>query len=222
MMNGEIFAPEIGNTKKSITSPVILFAQLDIFYNAKKMGTELTVAKSLDWIEHVNTQCYQGRWDVLPLMVPKDHVDSHIILQSFPFGNESQWVESHYLKKLPIIKALIARFQCEVLSARLMRLHNNAYIKPHRDQGLSLEASSQARIHIPLETTPEVRFQVDNALVPMDVNSVWYINADAEHSVKNLGNTPRTNLVIDCNVNEWLFNLIVNSKNKTYGCKKVS
>ncbi|KAF7771219.1 hypothetical protein PCIT_a4280 [Pseudoalteromonas citrea] len=202
--------------------PVLAFAKLDVPLQDLDLSHDINTAQSSQWVDHVNSACYEGRWDVLPLLVPKEHVDSHIILQSFPFGNESQWVESHFLKKLPIIKALIARFQCEVLSARLMRLHNNAYIKPHRDQGLSLEASSQARIHIPLETTPDVRFQVDNALVPMDVNSVWYINADAEHSVKNLGDTPRTNLVIDCNVNEWLFNLIVNSKSKTYCCKKVS
>ncbi|TMP64561.1 aspartyl beta-hydroxylase, partial [Pseudoalteromonas ruthenica] len=89
--------------------------------------------------------------------------------------------------------------------------HAYSSIKPHRDTGLSIEASSQARIHIPLEISPDVQFKVDGVSVPMEANSVWYINADAVHSVQNSGDTPRVNLVVDCNVNEWLFKLIMAS-----------
>ncbi|MBQ4851593.1 aspartyl/asparaginyl beta-hydroxylase domain-containing protein [Pseudoalteromonas sp. MMG012] len=205
-----------------MSEPILAFAQLDLSLEGLELSSDIEAAKSHDWVSHVNTSCYDGDWDVLPLIIPKEHLDSHIILQAFSHNCESPWVESQYLKRLPSIRALIARFECDVLSVRLMRLHPNSYIKPHRDQGLSLETSSQARIHIPLEISPEVQFQVDGATAPMAVNSVWYINADAEHSVKNTGDTSRINLVIDCNVNEWLFNLIMNSKNKTYCCKKVS
>ena len=90
----------------------------------------------------------------------------------------------------------------------------------HRDLGLSIELSAQARIHISLETSEHVEFLVDDLKVPISQSSCWYINADAEHSVINTGDTPRINLVIDCNVNEWLLDLIMNSKDKTYCSKK--
>ena len=205
-----------------MSEPVLAFAKLDLSIKALNFSDDLEVARSHEWISHVNTKCYQGGWDVLPLVVPQEHLNNHIILQSFSHNCESPWVESQYLKRLPSIRALIARFECDVLSVRLMRLHANSSIKPHRDAGLSIEASSQARIHIPLEISPEVQFQVDGVSVPMAANSVWYINADAVHSVKNSGDTPRVNLVVDCNVNEWLFKLIMASKEKTYCCRKVS
>ncbi|AQQ01808.1 aspartyl beta-hydroxylase [Pseudoalteromonas aliena] len=221
-MNDGIVISEVVNVDENIVSPVISFAQLDIFYDIKKVAVDLVVAKKLEWVEHVNTQCYQGGWDVLPLRVPVEHADRHVILQSFAIESSSDFIDGDHLKYLPSISELLSQFKCDILSARLMRLSPNSLIKPHRDLGLSIELSAQARIHISLEACEQVEFLVDCLEVPMSPNSCWYINADAEHSVINNGDTPRINLVIDCNVNEWLLSLIMESKDKAYCCKKVS
>ena len=217
-MNDDIFISEVVNADENITSPVILFAQLDIFYNIKNMADDLVVAKKLEWVEHVNTQCYQGSWDVLPLRVPVEHADKHVILQSFAIEPSSDFIDGDHLQYLPYVRELLSQFKCDILSARLMRLSPNSLIKPHRDLGLSIDLSAQARIHISLEASEHVEFLVDCLEVPMSQNSCWYINADAEHSVVNNGDTSRINLVIDCNVNEWLLSLIIESKNKEYCC----
>ena len=219
-MNDDILIPEVVNAGENIVSPVISFAKLEIFYNVKKMSADLLVAKKLEWVRHVNTQCYQGGWDVLPLRVPVEHADKHVILQSFAIESSSSFIDGDHLQYLPSISELLSEFKCNILSARLMRLSPNSLIKPHRDLGLSIELSAQARIHISLETSEHVKFLVDDLKVPISQSSCWYINADAEHSVINTGDTPRINLVIDCNVNEWLLDLIMNSKDKTYCSKK--
>jgi hypothetical protein len=40
---------------------------------------------------------------------------------------------------------------------------------------------------------------------------LWYLNADAIHSVKHIGKEDRINLVIDCQVNHWLKQKIMQS-----------
>jgi quercetin dioxygenase-like cupin family protein len=44
--------------------------------------------------------------------------------------------------------------------------------------------------------------------VPMRAGELWYINADQEHSVQNLGEEDRINLVMDCAANDWLYKAI--------------
>jgi aspartyl/asparaginyl beta-hydroxylase (cupin superfamily) len=88
-----------------------------------------------------------------------------------------------------------------------MRLHAGAEIKPHRDQGLCLE-QGEARLHLPLQTNEQLNFYVDDKRVPMQAGDLWYINADQVHWVENKGQNARINLVIDCEVNTWLRELI--------------
>lgn len=200
----------------------IAFAILDIPVN--KAGIDVDVNKSVDmeWVSHVHSSCYQGQWDVLPLKVPAEHVDAHVILQAFAIEGNTTSVDGANLQYLPAINTLLQQFKCNILSARLMRLAPNAYIKPHCDAGLSIEISSQARLHIPLQTNELVEFYVNDQRIPMTSETCWYINADAVHSVKNLGEIPRINLIIDCEVNDWLREKIIHSPNKTHCLKRAS
>ena len=84
-----------------------------------------------------------------------------------------------------------------------MRLKAGAEIKPHRDYGLSLEYG-EARLHLSLQTSDKIYFYVNHQRVPMNAGELWYINADQEHAVQNLGNEDRINLVVDCVANDWL------------------
>lgn len=186
----------------------ITFTQLPIPLSEFNLADDLLIAEQLTWVEHVNTDEYQGKWDVLELKVPKEHRYSHRILQAFAIEAACEWIDGPNLELLSAFESLLASLECEILSARLMRLHPNSFIKPHRDNGLCIEKSQQARIHICLGYSANIEFYVDGHRVPMSNNSAWYINADAVHSVKNAGSTPRINLVVDCKVNDWLKGLI--------------
>jgi mannose-6-phosphate isomerase-like protein (cupin superfamily) len=89
----------------------------------------------------------------------------------------------------------------------LMRLHPNAVIKAHRDHGLCLE-QGEARLHLCLESNPDLHFYVAEQEVPMLEGQLWYINADQVHSVENKGKRSRVNLVLDCEVTPWLKELV--------------
>lgn len=158
------------------------------------------------WVEHVNRRDYQGDWNVLPLRCRREHAQAHPVLQGFSLQGMQEgeeWRDLPLLQECPTIEALLASLRCPLKSVRLMRLCAGAYIKPHRDHGLALEYG-EARLHLPIHTSNDVRFMVDGRRVPLREGELWYINTDREHEVRNPGKTDRIHLVIDCLVSDWL------------------
>jgi mannose-6-phosphate isomerase-like protein (cupin superfamily) len=160
------------------------------------------------WVDHVNQQDYRGGWDVLPLRCQRQHVDAHPILQGFAIACGEEWQDLPILDACPVIHKFLEKLQCPLKSARLMRLKAGAEIKPHCDQGLSIEFG-EARLHLPIQTSDDILFLVNNQPVPMRAGELWYINADQEHAVYNRGVEDRINLVIDCVANAWLREKII-------------
>ncbi|USD30819.1 aspartyl/asparaginyl beta-hydroxylase domain-containing protein [Pseudoalteromonas sp. SCSIO 43201] len=179
------------------------FCRLPIGINNASMCSEVSRLLTKSWNPHVNHRDYVGDWDVLPLRCQLEHTNAHPILQCFAMGDGSEWKNLPLMDSLPTIRSLIWSLQCDVKSARLMRLKPGAYIKPHRDRGLCL-CKGEVRLHVPILANDEVLFLVNGKVVPMAVGELWYINADKTHSVKNNGGNDRVNLVIDCVVNEWI------------------
>jgi hypothetical protein len=182
---------------------IIYAAQLSTQIDVITLQKEVLSCLALDWVDHVNSACYNGSWDVLPIRTLTTHLDKHPILQSFNLEQTGDWVYLPIIRELPQIRRVIDWFQCDVEATRLMRIKPGAHIQPHQDKGLAMEYGS-ARFHIPICATEQVEFMVNDELVPMQNGELWYLNADATHSVKHVGNEDRINLVIDCKVNEWL------------------
>lgn len=176
------------------------FALLGPVAGFEQMRGELELLLQLQWHAHVNKRDYQGGWDVLPLRCPSEHLNGHVILQSFALYTSEVWSNLPQLEQSPTLLRFINELPYQVKSVRLMRLHPEAEIKPHRDNGLSLE-NGEARLHLPLQTNNLLRFFVNEQLVPMQAGELWYINADQVHRVENKGAEPRINLVMDCVVN---------------------
>jgi len=176
--------------------------------NNIELQREVATCSQLKWINHVNKEDYQGAWDVLPIRVLTSNVHKHPILQCFNLEQKGDWTYLAIIERLPQIRSILDWFECEVKAARLMRLKPGSCIQPHRDKGLSIEFGS-ARFHIPISAAEQVEFKVNDELVPMKNGELWYLNADATHSVKHIGNEERINLVIDCDVNDWLKNKIM-------------
>ncbi len=178
----------------------VSFSLLSTISNLNALQQEIQLLLQQDWQAHVNQRDYQGGWDVLPLRCAAEHLHSHALLQSFAIAGVTAWQDLPLLSQCPALMAWLHSLPWSVKSVRLMRLHAGALIKPHRDHGLCLE-QGEARLHLPLQTHPELRFYVNEQQVPMQAGELWYINADQTHWVENNGQQDRINLVLDCAVN---------------------
>lgn len=183
--------------------PAISFAHLACVVQLSALQREVEQLVQHPWVDHVNKNDYQGGWDVLPLRCQHQHVSAHPVLQGFAIADGDDWEDLPVLERCPAIKSIFNQFKCPIKAARLMRLTAGAEIRPHRDHGLSIEYG-EARLHVPIHTSSEVSFFVDNKKIPMRAGELWYFNADQVHEVYNRGSEDRINLVIDCVANEWL------------------
>ncbi|OZG70836.1 hypothetical protein BTA51_23645 [Hahella sp. CCB-MM4] len=189
----------------------MLFARLDIQVPLEDLKKEVNTLKETDWIPHVNQRGYSGTWDVLPLRSLEEHKNAHPILQGFAIQCGNNWVNLPVLSQLPTVVRVLDSLQCPVKSARFMRLHAGAEIKPHRDRGLSV-SFGEARLHIPVECNDHLEFWISDQRVPMQEGEMWYLNVDQTHHVHNRGTRHRINLVIDCVADDWLLRKIQASK----------
>lgn len=184
--------------------PAISYAFLGIKFNPTKLKQDLS--KMLDeqfWVEHVNSNAHKGGWQVRPLRCKSQLINTSPILQAFSIEGTEAYQNLPALDSAVEFKSALSQLKCKIKSVRLMRLDPGCHITPHRDKGLSLE-QGEARIHIPIQTSENLKFFVDGQIVPMSAGEYWYINADQVHEVQNLGSESRINLVIDCEVSDWL------------------
>jgi ectoine hydroxylase-related dioxygenase (phytanoyl-CoA dioxygenase family)/quercetin dioxygenase-like cupin family protein len=186
-----------------------LFSLITKTEHLQQMQQEVQLLEQQHWCSHVNKADYQGGWDVLALRCAAQHQYAHVILQSFAIEDKTEWLDLPLLDQLPSVKGFLQQLPVSIKSVRLMRLQPGAVIKPHRDHGLCLE-QGEARLHLPLQSNPELRFYVAEQLVPLQEGELWYINADQMHWVENKGSTARINLVIDCAANDWLMQRLQN------------
>ncbi|AOV00196.1 aspartyl/asparaginyl beta-hydroxylase domain-containing protein [Delftia tsuruhatensis] len=196
--------PALPCAHKDACAGTPLFARLDARVALQALREEVDALLSSPWCDHVNHGGYEGVWRVMPLRCQRQHVAAHPILQSFSIEEpEEDWEDLPLLQHCPAIRQVLEQLQCPLRSVRLMQLKAGSSIKPHRDRGLGL-AHSQARLHVPVHTHPDVQFIVEGRTIPMAAGELWYFNADATHEVVNRGNRDRTHLVIDCLANAWL------------------
>lgn len=60
------------------------------------------------------------------------------------------------------------------------------------------------RLHVPVITSAEVIFFLDAHRIEMKAGECWYLDLSLPHWVENRSSTDRVHLVIDCEVNDWL------------------
>ena len=123
-----------------------------------------------------------------------------------PFGTPDTipvFKPNEALKKCPYILSILETFKCDKETFRIHTLDPNANIKPHRDAGYSFE-QGKTRIHIPIETNEEVQLLLNDTPVKMNPGETWYCNFSIKHEVQNNSSKPRTHLIMDCMVNDWL------------------
>ena len=159
------------------------------------------------WIPHFVTRNYEGDWSVIPLRSVSGCAD-HIF--SDPAATPDAYRDTPQLAAAPYIREVLAMLHCPHTSVRLMKLAAGGVIKEHCDHDLTFDQGS-ARLHIPIQTSSQVDFFIENERVIMDVGECWYIDASRPHRLANRGENDRIHLVIDCIVNNWLRDCFANA-----------
>lgn len=167
-------------------------------FDVGALQADLFGFESTDWTPHFNTGYYEGDWSGIALRAPKDaHMDI------YPDPTADTFVDTKMLARCIYVPRVIESFECTLESVRFLRLGPGDQILEHRDHKLSIE-DGVARVHIPIKTSPDVEFYLDNEMVQMLAGDAWYLNFNLKHRVKNNGAEERVHLVIDCIANDWL------------------
>jgi len=173
---------------------------LPFAFDPHGLQADLATFETTDWTRHFVPQNYEGKWDVLPLRAKRGAIHPIAMIYSDPVALD--YVDTPYLDHAPHVRAVLARFDCTVLSTRLMRLTPGSTIKEHSDYDLDA-ALGRARIHVPVTTNDDVVFRLNGIRVDMAPGSMWYLRLADPHYVHNGGTTDRVHLVIDVVTNDW-------------------
>jgi aspartyl/asparaginyl beta-hydroxylase (cupin superfamily) len=118
------------------------------------------------------------------------------------------FVDTKGLERCPHTRQALARFECELETARFLRLGAGSSIREHRDHKLGYE-DGIVRVHVPVLTNDKVTFMLGGEFVRMLPGEAWYLNFNLPHSVRNGSEEDRVHLVVDCVVNDWLRGLLL-------------
>jgi quercetin dioxygenase-like cupin family protein len=178
---------------------LIKHCQLPLRFDAERLAADLSVAEAENWTQHFVSQNYRGDWNALPL---RSVAGSMQDIHAHPHPAED-FAATDILRRCNYFQQVLAAFQCPLMSVRLMRLGPGSEIKQHNDPGTGYEFG-ELRLHIPIVTSPEVEFYLDDERIVMLPGECWYLNFALPHRVVNAGKSARVHLVIDCQLNPWL------------------
>lgn len=174
--------------------------RLPLEFDLARMQAELDAIGADEWIAHFNTGAYDKGWSCVPLRSAGGSARHIMPVDGEPYRDTA------VLERCPYLRQVIDSLACDKQSVRLMALAPGAVIKEHRDPGTALQ-EGLTRLHIPVQTSPDVLFTVDGEAVHFSAGRAWYLDASCRHAVHNAGTLPRVHLLIDCISNDWLAQL---------------
>lgn len=174
--------------------------KLPFQFDKVRLSEDLARIKSTDWVWHFNSQEYEGDWSVAPLRSVEGKAKQ---IYPDPTAGTERFTDTPLMAACPYFLEVVESLRCPKQSVRLLRLGAGSRIREHRDYCLGFD-DSELRIHIPVETNPDVEFCVSGERIVMREGEAWYIDFNLPHKIYNGGVTDRIHLVIDCEVNDWL------------------
>ncbi len=177
--------------------------QLPFSFSPDALAADLASLDGSAWIEHFVKGNFEGDWSAMALRMPQRAVGMNPVASLFSHWGEDGWVNTPLLEACPAFRAVVETFQCPLAAVRLMRLATGSVIKEHCDPDLAFEDGC-VRLHVPVQTNPQVEFYLNHQRVVMAVGECWYLRLSDPHRVSNPGPCDRIHLVIDAEVNPWL------------------
>jgi len=178
---------------------MVPYARLPLAFDVAPLLADVAALAGDRWVVHFNQGYHDGGWQGVALRsVGGDVGRLHAAARDAPEVGDTE-----LMRNCPGIAAALARLRCPLRAVRLLRLAAGSVIREHRDDDLRFE-DGEARLHIPLVTSPAVEFYVEDRRVMMEAGECWYVDFSRPHRVQNGGERERIHLVVDCGVNDWL------------------
>lgn len=106
-----------------------------------------------------------------------------------------QMLPTPWLAAMPYARQVLAGFGVVWSRSRLMRLAPGARVPEHAD--INYHWHTRVRLHIPIQTRPQVRFHCDGQSVHMAAGEAWIFDNWRRHHVVNGSDADRIHLVAD-------------------------
>ena len=114
------------------------------------------------------------------------------------------------LGQCPYLTQVLGALGVTLGRARLMRLSGQAEVRAHVD--INYYWRERMRVHVPIVTTPSVRFQCGEGEVNMGAGECWIFDTWRRHRVLNAGDETRIHLVVDTVGGERFWDLLAQAR----------
>ena len=182
------------------------YHKLPLNFDVARLQQDLSQLQDSYWLKHINRRVHDGGWTALPLRAVDGEAGDATVVEMDP----ERYQSTPYLEQSEYLQEVLAGFDCTLVSARLMSLKAGEEIRRHTDMDLCFEDGC-VRLHIPIQTHPDVTFLINDQPVHFAEGECWYMNANYPHQVSNNSEIDRVHLVIDCIVNDWLAELFIST-----------
>lgn len=185
--------------------------RLPLYFDSRALQEDLAQILPNEWVAHFNKEYFDGQWTGVSLR----SADGSAERLYTGTENSRAFSDSPLLDRCPNIQAVLKSINCPLRAVRFLKLAAGSIIHEHRDFDLGF-AEGVIRLHIPVTTNPDIDFFVDAHRVEMKPGECWYLDLSLPHWVENRGSTDRVHLVVDCELNGWLQNLLPVNKSGDY------
>jgi uncharacterized protein (TIGR03032 family) len=160
------------------------FVRLPLRADAARLAAEVAAIAEPDWRPH--PEGHPGN-SALPLIAVGGDPGND--------GTRGPMLPTPYLAHCPYLRQVLAALGTVLGRTRLMRLDGNAEATAHADSNYYW--IERARVHVPIVTTPAVRFRCGEREVHMAPGEAWIFDTWRIHNVFNPEPTRRIHLVAD-------------------------
>lgn len=159
------------------------FYRLPVRFDVLRLAAEVSRVPASAWAPHPNE--IDGNSSVRLISVEGGEND----------GVAGRMLPTPHLLAAPYIRQVLASFGVVWSRSRLMRLAPGAVVPLHAD--IDHHWFSRVRVHIPVQTHPDVAFYCGSERVHMAAGEAWLFDNWRLHRVENLTTVERIHLVAD-------------------------
>jgi len=175
------------------------FYRLPLHFDAEKLAEEVAGFSEDEWRAHPSG--FTGNSALQLISSNGDLEDDGLV---------GKQLATPLLQRCPYLQQVLASFDTVLGRTRLMRLAPNSDAKAHMDA--SYYWHQRLRIHVPIQTHPDIMFHSGNSNVHMAEGDCWVFNTWKMHTVKNNTKQTRIHLVADTVGSAALWDMIDNAE----------
>jgi hypothetical protein len=171
------------------------FIQLPISFDAAALAREIAQIEDAHWRPH-------------PGGMPGNSALTLVTTDGDPDSDETagKMRPTPWLLRLPYLMQVLEALGATWGRSRLMRLSGQSEVSPHVD--VNYYWRERMRVHVPIITTPSVRFHCGDSEVNMAAGECWIFDTWRRHCVLNHGDDTRIHLVADTVGGERFWDLV--------------